>query len=200
MRIILWWWLYLWILQILMQLTSQPQTSGYGNISTVTGPHPNCRNWLMYLKFQLHSSTKMWSTLVNQFTHLHSTRIMKDPSLIWTILMHPGTYIGTIGKIFAVSIVVYCFKRFWFRPTTPRHWPYFPVSSWHATVNNNVEAAPIYRSRDTVEEPRRSHRNNDLCIEWEATRWESHCKQPVLIKGVPITGSLAPKAKIQGIQ
>ena len=33
----------------------------------------------------------------------------EDPSLIWTILTHPGTYIETIGMIFAVCIDVYCF-------------------------------------------------------------------------------------------
>ena len=50
----------------------------------------------------------------------------KNPSLIWTILMHPGTYIGTIGMIFAVCIGVYCFKRFWIRPATPRVFTLFP--------------------------------------------------------------------------
>ena len=52
----------------------------------------------------------------------------KDTSLIWAIKIHPGTYIGTIGMIFDVCIGVYCFKRFWFRPSTPRHQPYSPVS------------------------------------------------------------------------
>ena len=45
----------------------------------------------------------------------------EDPSLILTNLMHPGTHIRTIGMIFAVCIGVYCFKRFWIRPGTPRH-------------------------------------------------------------------------------
>ena len=36
----------------------------------------------------------------------------EDPSLIWTILMHHGTYIGTNGMIFAVCIGVYCFNPF----------------------------------------------------------------------------------------
>ena len=35
----------------------------------------------------------------------------EDLSLIWTILTCPWTYIGTIGVIFAVCLVVYCFKR-----------------------------------------------------------------------------------------
>ena len=37
---------------------------------------------------------------------------VKDQSLIWTILTHPGTCIGTIGMMFAVCISVYCFRRF----------------------------------------------------------------------------------------
>ena len=85
------WWMHLWILQILMQLTSQPLILGYGNISTVTGHHPTCRNGLMYLKFQSHSSTNIW---FNTSEPVHSFTIKdddKDPSLIWTILMHPGT-------------------------------------------------------------------------------------------------------------
>ena len=46
--------------------------------------------------------------------HLFTTKDGdKDPSLIWTILTCPRTYIGTIGIIFAVCIGVYCFKRFW---------------------------------------------------------------------------------------
>ena len=89
----------------------------------------------------------------------------KDPSLICTILMHPGTYIGTIGMIFAVCIGVYCFKRFWFRPSTPKHQPYSPIPSQHAIGDNDVEVAPIYISGSMVEEPRRPHKNHDLCIE-----------------------------------
>ena len=33
----------------------------------------------------------------------------EDPSLIWTILAPPGSYIGTIGMTFTVCIGVYCF-------------------------------------------------------------------------------------------
>ena len=67
-------------------------------------------------------------------------------------------------------------------------------------MDGNVEAAPIYRSRGMVEEPRRPHKNHVLYTEQGATRPESHCKQPVLSKGAPITTSLAPTAKIQGTQ
>ena len=97
-------------------------------------------------------------------------------------------------------IVNVCLCIFLFRPATPKCKPYSPVSSQHAIVDDNVEVASIYRSGGMVEEPKRLHKNHDLHIEWEATKPESHHKQPALSKGVPITGSLAPKAKIQGTQ
>ena len=40
----------------------------------------------------------------------------ENPSLIWTILKHPGTYIGTMGMKVTVCIAVYCFKKFRARP------------------------------------------------------------------------------------
>ena len=134
--------------------------------------------------------TQLYKHMINTSESVHSFTFNKDdedPSLIWTILTHHGTYIGTIGMIFAVCIDVYYFKRFWFRPATPRHHPYSPVSLLHTTVDDNVEAAPIYRSEGMVEEPRRPCKNPDLCIEWHATRLESCCKQPILLKRVPIT-------------
>ena len=139
--------------------------------------NPTCRSWQMFLKCQLHSSTE-----INASEPIHSFTIKDDDEdsfLIWTILKHPGTYIGTIGMIFAVCIDVYCFKRFWIRSATPRHQPYSPISSLHAIVDDDVEAAPIYRHRWMVEKPIRPHRNHDLCIEWETQRLENHCKQPV---------------------
>ena len=193
----LWWQTSLWIPQILMQLTSQPQTSGYGSISTVTGPHFHLQKWTTLPEVPV---AQLYTYMIDISEPVHSFTINKDddkdPSFIWTILMHPGTYIGTIRMIFTVCIGVYCFKRICFRSATPRHWSYFPVSSWHAIADNNVEIAPISKSEGTFKEPRRPHMNNDLHIEWEATRLESHCNQPVLSKGVPITGLLAPEAKI----
>ena len=75
----------------------------------------------------------------------------EDPSLTWTILMHPGTFIGTIGMISAVYICVYCFKRFWIRPATSTCKPYSPVSSQPAMVDDDVEVIPIYRCEGKVE-------------------------------------------------
>ena len=76
--------------------------------------------------------TQLYTDMINTSEPIHSFTIEdddEDPSFIWTILMHPGTYIGTIGMIFAVCISVYCFKRFLTRPATHRCQPYSPVSS-----------------------------------------------------------------------
>ena len=64
-------------------------------------------------------ATQLYRDMINTSEPNHLFTIKdddEDPSLKWTILTHPGTYIGTIDMIFAVCIGVYCFKRFWIRP------------------------------------------------------------------------------------
>ena len=58
---------------------------------------------------------QLYRDMTNISEPVHSFTIEdddKDPILIWTILMHPWTYIGTNCIIFAVCKGVYCFKRF----------------------------------------------------------------------------------------
>ena len=110
--------------------------------------------------------------------------------------MHPGTYMGTIGMTFVVCIGVYCFKQFWISLATPRYWPYSPVSSRHPIVDNDMEGSTHLQMWSQCWKPIKPHKNHDLHIEWEAERPDNYCKQSALAKGVPITGLLAPKAKI----
>ena len=56
---------------------------------------------------------QLYKHMINTGAPVHSFTIRNDyknPSLTWTILMHPGTYIGTIGMIFMLCVAVYCFK------------------------------------------------------------------------------------------
>ena len=74
---------------------------------------------------------QLYKHMIDTSEPVHSFTIKDDdddPSLIWTILMHHGTYIGTIGIIFTVCLGVYCFKKFWIRPAIPRYQSYSPVS------------------------------------------------------------------------
>ena len=89
----------------------------------------------------------------------------EEPSLTWKLLKYPGTYMGIIGIISAICICIYFFKRLWFRPATQRHQPYSPVSLPHAIVDDDIEAAPIYRSVGTVEKPLSTHEYHVLYIE-----------------------------------
>ena len=126
--------------------------------------------------------------------------IKEGHSPLGKLLKHPGIYIETISMIFIVCIGIYCLKRIWCRPATLRYWPYSPVPSLHAIVDDDVEAAPIYRSTGMVEKPARPHENHNLYIGLGAMRPDSHCEQPVLSKAFPSGGSLATKMKIQGMQ
>ena len=76
--------------------------------------------------------TQLYRDMINTSEPVHCFTIKddeEDPSLIWTILTHPGTYLGMNSMIFAVCIGVHCFKRLWTRPATPRCQPHSPVSS-----------------------------------------------------------------------
>ena len=58
--------------------------------------------------------TQLYRDMINtsEPTHLFTIKDDdEDPSLIWTAITHPGTYIGTIGMIFVIWIGFYCFKR-----------------------------------------------------------------------------------------
>ena len=75
--------------------------------------------------------TWFYRDMIKASEPIHSCTIRndnEDSSLTWTILKHPGTFIGTISMSFVLCIGVYCF-RFWIRPAAPRHQPYSPVSS-----------------------------------------------------------------------
>ena len=44
----------------------------------------------------------------------------------------------------------------------------------HTIVDDNVEAAPIYRYEGKAGQPlARPHENHDLCMKWEPTQMES---------------------------
>ena len=76
--------------------------------------------------------TQLYKYMIDTGEPVHLFTIKDDDknlSLIWTILMHPWTYIWGFGMILAVCIGVYCFKRFWIRPAIPRCQPFSPAFS-----------------------------------------------------------------------
>ena len=70
---------------------------------------------------------------------------MKPPAFTWTILKHPGTYIGTIGMTFALCIGYIALKDSDSGLPSFKCQPYSPASLKQAIVDDDVEVAPIYR-------------------------------------------------------
>ena len=111
--------------------------SGIANINAITISNPNLRIWQYFNSnwTTLHLQklinvpevpvAQLYSHMIDTSKPVHSFTLSKDddedPSLIWTNLMHPGTYIWPFGMIFTVCIGDYCFKTFWFRPATSKH-------------------------------------------------------------------------------
>ena len=68
----------------------------------------------------------------------------------------------------------------------------------YTIVDDNVEAAPIYRCNRKAGQPiMRPHKNHMLHMEWEPTWTESQQKQQTWSKEVPTSRSLDKHAKIQ---
>ena len=70
----------------------------------------------------------------------------------------------------------------------------------YTIVDDDVEAAPIYRFDGKASQPTRPHENHGLHIEHIPTWTESQCKQQMQSLVVPAQGSLVNTSKIQGTQ
>ena len=67
-------------------------------------------------------------------------------------------------------------------------------------VDDDVEAAPIYRCNGKASQPTRPCENHGLHMEHIPTQTESQCKQQMQSVVVPAQGSLVNTSKIQGTQ
>ena len=70
----------------------------------------------------------------------------------------------------------------------------------YTIVDDNVEAAPIYRCNGKTTLPTRPRENHGLAIEHLPTWKESHSKLQLKSFAVPVQGSLGKSPKIQGMQ
>ena len=70
----------------------------------------------------------------------------------------------------------------------------------YTILDDDVEAAPIYRCDGKAPQPTRPHENHGLHMELVPTWTESQYKQQMQSLVVPAQGSLAITSKIQGTQ
>ena len=78
--------------------------------------------------------------------------------------------------------------------------PLQPGTTQYTIVDDDVEAAPIYRYDSKAPQPARPCMNHGLHIECIPTWTESQCKQQMQSLVVPAQGSLVNTSKIQGVQ
>ena len=70
----------------------------------------------------------------------------------------------------------------------------------YTIVDDDVEAAPIYRCDGKAQQPTRPHENHGLHMEHIPTWMEGQYKQQMQALVVPAQGSLAITSKIHGRQ
>ena len=70
----------------------------------------------------------------------------------------------------------------------------------YTIVDDDVEAAPIYRCDGKVLQPTRPRENHGLVITHLPTWTESRCKQQSMSLVVPVHRSMENSSKIQGTQ
>ena len=114
--------------------------------------------------------------------------------------VHTGVYVVAIGLLIPAGLGIFCCYSFWCQPTRLAHWPLQPGTMQYTIVDDDVEAAPIYRCDGKASQPTRPYKNHGLHIEHIPTWMESWCKQQTLSLVVPEQGWLVNTSQIQGTQ
>ena len=98
--------------------------------------------------------------------------------LVWTLFSHAGVYVMAIGLLTPAGLGIFCCFFFWCPTARLACWHLQSGSTWYTIVDDNVEAAPIWRcdckAGQSIVRPCEIH---DLHMEWEPTWMESQQKQ-----------------------
>ena len=89
-----------------------------------------------------------------------------------------------IGSLIPAGLGFFCCYFFWYQPARLVCWPLQPGSMQYTIVDDNVEAAPIYKCDSKAKQATRPCENHDLHMEWEPTLTESWQKQQMQSLGV----------------
>ena len=119
---------------------------------------------------------------------------------IWTPFSPTGVYVMAIGWLIPAGLGIFCCCFFWCQTARLACQPLQPGTTQYTIVEDDVEAAPIYRCDGKASQPARLHENHGLHIEHIPTWIESQCKQQMQSLVVPAQGSLVNTSKIQGTQ
>ena len=99
-----------------------------------------------------------------------------DTVWIWTLFSHTGVYIMAIRLLIPAALGIFCCYFLWCWPARLGCWPLQPGSTWYTIVDDDVEAAPIYRCDGRAQQPTRPCKNHNLHMEPVPTWTESQQK------------------------
>ena len=105
-----------------------------------------------------------------------------------------------MGSLIPAGLGIFCCYFFWCQPARLVCQPLKPGTMQYTFVDDDVEAAPIYRCDSKASQPIRPCQNHGLHMEHIPTLMESQYKQQMQSLVVPAQGSLADMTKIQGTQ
>ena len=84
---------------------------------------------------------------------------------IWTLFSHTGVYITAIGLLIPAGLGIFCCYFFWCQPARLACQCLQPGTMQYTIVDDDVEAAPIYRCNDKAQQPTRPHESHGLHME-----------------------------------
>ena len=120
---------------------------------------------------------------------------------IWTQFSHTGIYVMATGLLITAGLGIFYCYFFWCWPFILSVQTFWSGSLQHTIMDDDVDAAPIYRGDGKAWQPViRPCKNHNLCMKWEPTWTESWQKQQAPSKAVPNSRSLDTIPKIQGVQ
>ena len=105
-----------------------------------------------------------------------------------------------IRSLIPAGLGICCCYFFWCQPARLACQPLQPGTMQYTMVDDDVEAAPIYRCNGRATQPTRPHKNHDLHMEQVPTRTESQYKQQMQPLVIPACRSLESTSKIQRTQ
>ena len=81
---------------------------------------------------------------IQHITPLSPEESTGDTDSIWTLFSHTGVEMA-IGSLIPEGLGIFCHYFFWCQPARLAHQPLQPDTMQYTIVDDDVEAAPIYR-------------------------------------------------------
>ena len=102
---------------------------------------------------------------IQHITSFSSEESTGDTDSIQTLFSHTRVYVMAIGSPIPAGLWIFCCYFFWCWPAKLACWPLQPGNMQYTIVDDDVEAAPIYRCDGKTSQPIRPCKNHGLHIE-----------------------------------